>query len=1137
MAICAACGQENPDRARFCFACGAALGAHDEPPSEERRLVTVVFSELVGVGGEGRAPSDPEELKRSLDPYHALVRQEVTRYGGTVDKFMGASALWVFGAPVAHEDDPERAVRAALALREAVEELAEDESYRRVGVRFGIDTGEAVVARPGTGPQIGEAVTGDVVNTASRLLGLGGPGEIVIGEETHAAAEFAFGFAELDQVTVKGKRDPLRVWRVLSSRGRFGIDLRPRPSTPFVGRREERELLERVFRRSVSERSVQLVTITGEPGSGKTRLVEELQRFVDELPDLVRWRQGRSLPYGDGVAYWALGEIVKAEARILESDPPELAERKLAAAVEHNVPESSERDWLRARLAPLAGLEDATVEVPREELFTAWRRYLEALSTRMPAVFVFEDLQWADDGMLAFIEHLVDWAVGLPMLVVCTARPELYERHPAWGGGRRNATSIALSPLSEQETSMLLSALLERDTLPARMWARVLDAASGNPLYAEEFARMLRAGPPVADDGEPPMPRTLQLLIGARLDTLGQEEKATIQDASIVGKVFWTGALASMSGLAEEEIERRLHEAVQREFIRPVHMSSVAGQREWAFLHALVREVAHGQIPRAARAAKHVAAASWIREVAGERVVDVAEVLAHHYMEALRSSRSTPTGLEVQQLEADAGSALMMAGDRAKRLDPSRALSFFLRARDVLHEGEPERTRALVEAAEAEEDTGRFEEATGHFELAVQEYRAAGDRLGIGETLARRARSVRLHGVAAHELLEEAIALLEAEEPGPELARAYARMAGHLYVAGDNRLAVEWAERSIVLADELGMEGETVLALQYRGAARAQLGDRGGLDDLQEALRRGLELGLGHETASAYNNLAYELWFWEGPAAAQTLWDEMEAFCRVRGFHTMEMWARGGALESLFDLGEWDRVLRTSAEMLLWDRQHGPTRVSVTALTYRGWVHLRRGGVEEAAATCEEVLPLARGVGYAEYLAPPLVLAAEVALARGDPEASRQHIRGFLDATEGSQEYRTMFLPVVVRVLVSLGEVREALRLVGEAEETATSRHRLGMLSSRAIVAEATGDLERAAELYAWAAVGWGEYRFGLECARVSLGAGRCLLRLGREQEAVQLLTEARRLLQPLGARPLLDEVQTLLGTTSLQPA
>jgi type II secretory pathway predicted ATPase ExeA len=325
----------------------------------------------------------------------------------------------------------------------------------------------------------GEAVTGDVVNTASRLLDLATPGEIVVSEETFAAAEFAFEFEELEPVEVKGKAQALRPCRVLAARSRFGVDLRPRPSTPFVGRREEREMLEAAFRRAVVEDSVQIVTITGEPGIGKTRLVQELARFADEWPALVRWRQGRSLPYGDGVGYWAIGEIVKAEAGILESDDPGAVAEKLSAAVGHHV-EASERDWVRARLAPLVGLEGVSPEVPRDELFTAWRRFLESVA-RTSAVFVFEDLQWADDGMLVFIEHLVDRAVGLPMLVVCIARPELYERHPSWGGGRRNAISIGLSPLSEQETWMLLSALLERDMLSPEDAPRCSSAPAGTP--------------------------------------------------------------------------------------------------------------------------------------------------------------------------------------------------------------------------------------------------------------------------------------------------------------------------------------------------------------------------------------------------------------------------------------------------------------------------------------------------------------------------------------------------------------------------------------------------------------------------------------------------------------------------------
>jgi tetratricopeptide (TPR) repeat protein len=371
--------------------------------------------------------------------------------------------------------------------------------------------------------------------------------------------------------------------------------------------------------------------------------------------------------------------------------------------------------------------------------------------------------------------------------------------------------------------------------------------------------------------------------------------------------------------------------------------------------------------------------------------------------------------------------------------------------------------------------------------------------------------------------------VLETQRPGPELARAYARMAGHLYVAGRNADVPAWADKAIALADELGMEGEAVFALQYRGAARAELGDGGGLEDLRRALRLGLELGLGNETAITYNNLAYERWFWEGPASAQETWDEMEAFCRVRGFRTMATFAQGGALESLLEHGEWDRVLR-------WEREHGPTRVSIAALTYRGWVHLRRGDIDEAAAACEEVLPLARGIGYAEYLAPTLVLAAEVALARDRRPASRGHVEDFLATTVGARGYRTMFLPVVVRMLVALGDLEVAIELVEATGEQTTSRHRLGLLSARATVAEAAGDPAGAQALYREAAVGWGEYRFALECARVSLGAGRCLLALDRGEEAVRFLTEARRLLEPLGARPLLGEIRGLLEGGPLRP-
>jgi class 3 adenylate cyclase/tetratricopeptide (TPR) repeat protein len=1128
---CPECGEDNPGHARFCVACGASLF----PPSvsgEERKLVTVVFAELLGVR-RATGTLDPEDLRRVLDPFHARVSRVTANFGGTIDKLMGATALCVFGAPIAHEDDPERGVRVALRIREAVTELDEAEPELDLAVRIGVNTGEAVVARPGAGPQIGEAVTGDVVNTASRLQTAAGRGEVLVGATTHDATAPVFEWRAHEPVVAKGKADPLEAWLAAGARGRFGNDLRPPSSLPLIGRRDQLATLEAVFRRAVAESTVQLVTITGEAGVGKTRLIQELSNVAEEWPGLVRWRQGRSLPYGEGVSFWALGEIVKADAGILESDVPEEADAKLRASLEPHVRDPAERDWLRSRLAPLAGLEG--VDAGRDELFNAWRRWFEALASSTPFVVVLEDLQWADEVLLELVEHVVDWAVGLPLLVVCAARPELYERHPGWGGGRRNATSIALPPLSRRETAMLIGSLLEGVVLPASTQLELLERCGGNPLYAEEYVRMLRdrgliEGTEVHGTVDVPMPTSVHQLIGARIDSLPPTEKSVLQDAAVVGKVFWSGAVEAVSGLPEDVVIRSLHESVRREFVRRVRKGSFAGQEEFAFNHLLVQEVAYRQIPRAARVGRHVAAARWIRAVASDRIFEVAELLAHHYGEALAYTKASDPGRNVAGLEAATGAALMMAGDRAKRLDASRAVELYRRARSVLRPDDPERRRALLESAEAAEEAGRLAEAEADYEAAVAEYRASDDRLGLGEALARRARSIQRYGAAARSLLEEAVRILETQPPGPELVRAYTRMAGHLYVSGDNEGSIPWAEKALVLADDLGVDDEAVLALQYRGAARGATGDAGGLEDLREALRRGIELGLGHEVSITYNNLAYELWFWEGPAAALPVWQEMAGFCRVRGFATMGMWAEAGRLEALFDVGRWDDAVALAEDLRAWGRAAGrETRPTITALTYLGWVALRRGDREGATAAVRELLPRARDIGYAEFLAPALMIGAECALAGGDAEEARRITREFEDVTRDSPEYRRLFLPLVVRILVGSGDVDEADRLVEQAGEARSRRLILSLQSARGVVDEARGRSEDAAVRYAEAAPGWAEYGFVLEEARTRLGLGRCLLALGRPDQARAELERARELFESLGARPLLDELEALL--------
>src|SRR5262245_37457720 len=596
---------------------------------------------------------DPEDVRALLSGYHERVRGELERHGGTVEKFAGDAVLAMFGAPRAHEDDPERAVRAAIAIR--------DWAMERNGlrVRIGITTGEALVtldARAGAGEAM---APGDVVNTAARLQTAAPENAILVDEATYRATRSAIVYAERDPVEAKGKARPVPAHEALETRSRLGVDVAARAATPLVGRGTELQLLVDALARTRREAEPQLVTLIGVPGIGKSRLVTELLRVVDEDPDLIVWRQGRSLPYGEGLSYWALSEMVKAQAGILETDRAADVERKLAGAVHDVVDDRA--DWVEQHLRPLVGLAGGTGEDRRAETFAAWRNFLEAVAERTPTVLVFEDIQWADDGLLDFVDHLVDWASGVPLLVVCTARPELLARRSAWGGGKPNASTISLSPLSSNETAQLVHAILNRSALPADLQAALLQRAGGNPLYAEEFARM------VDERGELPeaeLPESVQGIIAARLDALETSEKALLQDAAVVGKVFWSGAVARLSDRDRFEVEDVLHGLERRELVRRERRSSLAHESEYAFRHLLVRDVAYNQVPRAPRAEKHRLAAEWIEALG--RYEDQAEMLAHHYEQAIELGRAA--GLDTASLAARATDALIEAGERARAL-------------------------------------------------------------------------------------------------------------------------------------------------------------------------------------------------------------------------------------------------------------------------------------------------------------------------------------------------------------------------------------------------------------------------------------------------------------------------------------
>ena len=814
---------------------------------QERKVVTVLFADLVGFTSRAET-MDPEDVDALLTSYHSRVRGELERYGGTVEKFIGDAVMAVFGAPVAHEDDPERAVRAALVIRDWARE------EEGLEVRIGVNTGEALV-KLGARPEVGEGMaSGDVVNTAARLQSAARVNGVLVGETTYRATDAVIQYGDADPVAAKGKAEPVPVWEALEPRSRFGVDV-VQTGAPLVGRERELELLNGALARARQEREPQLVTLVGVPGIGKSRLVYELSRIVDADPDLIVWRQGRSLPYGEGVTYWALAEMVKAQAGILETDDTAESEVKLNAAIAALVPEESESRWLEGHLRPLAGLasEAQSDAEGREERFAAWRRFLEAVAERDPAVLVFEDLHWADDDLLDFVDHLVDWASGVPLLVVGTARPELLERRPAWGGGKPNALTLSLSPLSDEETARLIAALLERAVLPAEQQADLLARAGGNPLYAEQFARMLVE----RGSEEIPMPETVQGIIAARLDALPSEEKALLQAAAVLGKLFWLGAVCSVGDVERQEAGRRLHALERKEFVRRERRPSVAGELEYAFRHLLVRDVAYGQIPRAVRAQQHRLAAEWVESLG--RSQDHAEMLAHHYLSALELTRAA--GLETATLETPTRLALREAGDRARALNAfAAARRYYEAALDLWPESAPGRGHLMLHLGDVlnvhEHEHASTRRVLAQARDALLE---EGDDGEAAEAEILLAMNFYDAGLGAEAAEHTARAVERAEKLSPTRSKAFVLgfAANRFITAGiPPGRAVELASEGAAIARSLGQLDLQANALNSVGVCKVINGDYdGGIESLGEALALALEAS-PFQAVRAYGNLA-----------------------------------------------------------------------------------------------------------------------------------------------------------------------------------------------------------------------------------------------------------------------------------------
>ena len=1124
MPVCQRCGEDNPDRARFCLACAAPLAAPAATRREERKRVSVLFCDLVGFTSRSER-LDVEDVRGLLTPYYQRLRADLERFGGTVEKFIGDAVMALFGAPVAHEDDPERAVRAALAICETIAELNEATPGMDLHVRIGITTGEALVtldARPVEGEGM---ASGDVVNTAARLQAAAPVDGVLVDATTRRAADPAIRFEEAEPVAAKGKAEPVAVWRALGPRSSLGVDVAPAPATPLVGRDHELGLLRDALAR-IRRGQSQLLTLVGVPGIGKSRLVAELLGLVDADPEPTTWRQGRSLPYGEGVAFWALGEMVKAEAGILETDPAEVAAAKLDRAAAGLV-EGTEAAWVAAHLRPLVGLAAGSGSGGdrQAEAFAAWRRFLEALAERGPTVLVFEDLHWADDALLDFLDHLLDWVTDLPLLVVGTARPELLARRPGWGGGKANSATLSLAPLGADDTARLIAGLLDQVLLPADTQAALLARAGGNPLFAEEYVRMLadqgflrRTGSSwrLEDARELPLPESVQGIIAARLDALGPEEKALLQDAAVIGKVVWLGALASVGGTEPSVLEPRLHALERRELLRRERRSAVAGERQYAFRHVLVRDVAYAQLPRAARAERHRRAAEWLQTLAPDRAEDRAELLAHHYASALQLSQAT--GQETAALAERARLALREAGDRALELNAFAAAARWYSAALQLWPAEDgERPRLLLRLGQARvygEQSGEdvLEQALDG--LAATDREAAADAASTLSQLAW----WQGQGERAFRYVEQAAELLGDAPPSRTRARVLNNLCILVFLAGRVDEAIAFAQEALAIAERLGVDDMRVRALDYLGTARIFKGDHGGIADLERAIALAVERNLP-ESVEAYVNLG---------SCLVELGDLAAGFARhAEGRQAAERfgitgWSRHLRAELVVEhylLGRWDEAVRLADEFIAESEAGSRHYMEPVCRLVRGRIRLARGELAAALDDADKQLTVAREAGDPQVVQPAIAFASRVALERGDrgqADADAGELLALLKAQGGRTG--TEWASDLAVVLVALHRGGELAELVADQASP------LPWLE--AATALATGDFAQAAERYA--AIG-----SLADAAFASLGAAEQLQAGGRRAAADAHLQRALAFYRRAGAPAYLRRAEALLAASA----
>jgi predicted ATPase/class 3 adenylate cyclase len=1125
---------------------------------EERRQVSVLFADLSGYTAFAEQ-MDPEAVKQLLDRTLRKLGEEVTRFGGSVDKYIGDNVMAVFGAPVSHEDDPERAVRAGLAMQETMDLLNEKhapQSQVNFMLRVGINSGEVLAGRMGDG----YTVIGDTVNVAARLQAAARPGSVTVGESTYRATRDSISYEQLKPMVLKGKSEPVPAWEAAGVVAERPVHrVAERPGAPLVGRVDESELLLSLVQRVQREGRAQLVTVIGQAGVGKSRLLREFGARIATLEPLPKLLIGECPPYGEGIAYWALGEMIRAEFGIDGGEPTDSAwaklrdgmrERMLALEVPlpvesreydgNEVDDAAERN--AALIARMLGIEPPegapTLESEdpqrmRDSLFSAVRALMEAISTAQPLVVAFEDIHWADEGMLDLIEYLARWMRG-PLLLVCMARDELLDRRTDWAGGRRNATSVYLDPLSESETEELVEKLYGNGN--RELVSRVAQRAGGNPLFAEEMVNRLLEGGAEPDA----LPETVHSVLAARLDSLAPFERQLLQQAAVVGQNFWEGLLLTAAGQSASAVTDALASLEEKELVISNPASRLAGEREYAFKHALIRDVAYGMLPKAIRCRQHFQVGGFIEERVGERGDRAVGLIAEHYGRA--ASLGTEAGLDAEELSemnAKAAQFLEAAGDAALALYSNQeAFGHYRSARDL--EGALEEAAAArvgEKMGDAALRLGRVDEAVAVWEQCLDYYRRQEELARVGDLHRKIGAGLWHKGdrAASIDHYQKGIDLLKDGPPCIELVRLYEEAASLYMHTGDNMLAIYASEKALRLAERLG---EAAAASRAHGIFGRVFGRIGDFEKARENLERSVELARGSDQAEAVRallTLGYHLDASEADyeGAGKAYSEALELAVQV-GDLPSQVELHAALAELAVHRADWETVKReTDASSALAERE-GLLGKLCFPYVMRGALHWREGDWEAAEESCRRAHEIGEQVGRSEIAFSALFWQAATQRDRGEHNAAETALAQALDVGERAGLVAQLVEASSARAVnLALGGREEAAREAAEGAAHLAERlqhYPVGRAATKEAAGATATDATQGAAALEEARAAWEALGRPLDAARCELLRGR-LLTAHDDSAAQEALDSAAQRYEELGVAHLAQRARELVAS------